>query len=55
MARTVTLLELLNAVSQHARSDREVVATVAYMVNRGTVRLRGAFEGARIDLAPIAG
>jgi len=54
MARNVTFLEFLNAVSQHARWDREVIATVAYMVNRGAVRLCGALHGARIDLAPIA-
>jgi hypothetical protein len=50
MARSVTLLELVNAVAEFSRSDAEIVATVAHMVNEGHVRLRGTFRGARLDL-----
>ena len=53
MARNVTLLDLVNAVAEHARSDAEVVATVVWMVNQGHVRLRGTFKGARFDLTTI--
>ena len=51
MARNVTLLELVSAVAEHARSENEMIATVVSMVNRGDVRLCGTFEGARFDPA----
>jgi len=54
MAPNVTLLDLVSAVAEHARSDNEVVATVVYMVNCGDVRLCGTFKGARFDLATLA-
>ena len=50
MAPNVTLLDLVNAVAKYARSDEEVIATVAYMVNGGHVRLCGNFKGTRFDL-----
>ena len=50
MARNVTLLDLVSTVAKYARSDKEVIATVAYMVNGGRVRLCGNFKGARFDL-----
>jgi len=50
MAGDVTLLDLVNAVADHARSDAEVIATVVWMVNQGHVRLCGTFKGARFDL-----
>ena len=53
MAPNITLLDLVNAVAEHARSDAEVVATVVWMVNQGHVRLRGTFKGARFDLTTI--
>ena len=49
MARNTTLLDLVTAVSEYARTDAEVVATVVYMVNTGSVRLCGIFRGARFD------
>jgi hypothetical protein len=49
--RKSTLLDLVQVVSEYARSDDEVVATVAYLINSGKVRLCGNFAGARIDLA----
>ena len=54
MARKVTLLELVNAVSEHAQSEDETIATIIYMVNRGVVRLCGTFKGARFDLRTLA-
>ena len=47
-----TLLELIQVVSEAARNDEEVVATVADLINSGRVRLCGTFAGARIALRP---
>jgi hypothetical protein len=55
MTRNVTLLDLVNAISEQARSEAEVIATVVYLVNSGRVRLCGTFKGARFDLRiPVA-
>jgi hypothetical protein len=48
---TTTLLDLIQIVGQCTTRDDEVVATVAYLVNSGKVRLCGNFAGARIDLS----
>jgi hypothetical protein len=53
MTTTTTLLDLVNAVSAHARSDAEVVATIVHLVNSGAVRLGGTFRGARFALADV--
>ncbi len=53
MSLDMTLLELVDAVADHARSDGEVIATVVYMVNSGAVRLCGNFKGARFDLGAL--
>jgi hypothetical protein len=53
MARYITLLDLVSAVAEHARSENELIATVVYMVNCGDVRLCGNFKGARFDLAAL--
>jgi hypothetical protein len=45
-----TLLELVEAVSDYAQTDTEIVATVVYLVNSGRVQLCGNFRGARLDL-----
>src|SRR5262249_51034921 len=37
MAPTVTLLDLVNAVAEHASSEAEVIATIVSMVNQGHV------------------
>jgi len=50
--RECTLLELIQVVSESARNDDEVVATVAYLINSGRVRLCGTFAGAKIALRP---
>jgi hypothetical protein len=37
--RECTLLELIQVVSESARNDDEVVATVTYLINSGRIRL----------------
>lgn len=51
MAREVTLLDLVRAVSEYAVSEAEVISTVVQLVNSGTVRLCGTFRGQRFDPA----
>lgn len=52
MARkNVTLLELVSTVAEHTRSEAELIATVAHMVNRSHVRLCGNFKGQRFNLS----
>lgn len=46
-----TLLELVQVINDFSTSDAETVATIAYLVNSGKVRLCGNFAGAKIDLA----
>jgi hypothetical protein len=46
---TVTLLDLVVAVSQFARTETELIATVVYLVNSGKVTLGGNFRGARFS------
>ncbi len=50
MAKHVTLLDLVTAISDFARTEAEVIATVVYLVNSGKVRLAGNFRGARFAL-----
>ena len=50
-----TMLDVVQAVSEYAASDAEVVATVAYLINSGRVLLCGTFAGVRIDLSTPAG
>jgi len=44
----VTLWELVWAVSQVADNEREVIATVAHMLESGSVRLCGNFRDCTI-------
>ena len=53
MPRDMTLLDLVSAVSVHARSEAEVIATVVHLVNSGRVRLCGNFKDARFDLREL--
>ena len=46
---TLTLLDLVAAVSQFARTEAELIATVVYLVNSGKITLGGNFRGARFD------
>jgi hypothetical protein len=50
MATDTTMLDLVTCITEVARDDREVVATVVALVNSGRVRLTGNFRGARISL-----
>ena len=50
MVPSVTLLDLVTEVARYARSEQEVIATVAYLVNSDRARLCGNFKGARFDL-----
>ena len=52
LRRTCTLLELVQTVTESARNDEEVVATIAYLINSGRVRLCGTFAGAKIAVRP---
>ena len=45
MTIRITLLELVETVSEFANTDAEVVATVVHMVNTGMVELCGNFRG----------
>ena len=53
MSVDMTLLELVDAVADDARSDADVIATVVHMVNSGAVRLCGNFKGSRFDLGAL--
>jgi len=50
MVRKVTMLDLISTVSEFAKNEAELVATVVWMVNSGSVHLNGTFSGARFDL-----
>jgi hypothetical protein len=49
--RTITLLDLVAAISDSAESEAEVIATVRQLVNSGRVRLIGSFRGADVRVA----
>ena len=49
-SRNLTLLDLIQAVSEVAANDQEIMATVADLINSGQVRLCGDAAGAMIDL-----
>lgn len=53
MAPRVTMLDLVTAVAEHAKSDAEIAATVVHMVNTGLVRLDGKLRGAHFDLPAL--
>ncbi len=46
-----TLLELVQAIAEDTRDDREIVATVVHLLRSGRVRLIGSFRGRRLDAA----
>jgi len=52
---TTTLLDLVQSVSAITTDDREVVATIAALVNSGRVRLSGNFAGATITFSSPEG
>lgn len=48
--KPITLKDLFEAVDASSQSESETVATIAYLVNSGRVRLAGNLRGARFDL-----
>lgn len=50
IARRTTLLDLVQSLQGHCRTDTQVVALVARLVNDGRVSLCGTFAGQRIPL-----
>ncbi len=50
MGRSVTMLDLVAAVSRFARGDDEVVATVSHLIHTGVVRLGGSFRDRKVSL-----
>ena len=53
-SHNLTLLDLIQAVSEVAANDQEMLATVAHLINSRRVRLCGDAAGATIDLLAIA-
>jgi hypothetical protein len=49
--RSLTLLDVIQAVSEVAASEQETLATVVDLINSGKVRLCGKSAGATIDLS----
>lgn len=47
--RPVTLLELIEAVSEVSETEQEILATVTYMLSSGRVRLSGNFRDTPIE------
>jgi hypothetical protein len=50
--KQTTLLDLIQSVNESARNEEEAIATVAYLINSGRVRLCGNFAGAKINTRP---
>lgn len=50
-SRYLTLLDLIQVVSEVAASEQEMLATVADLINSSQVRLCGDSAGATIDLS----
>ena len=47
MPQRLTMLDVIEAVADVVQTERELIATVVYLVNSGQVRLCGNFAGAR--------
>lgn len=47
-----TFEELIQLVGETATTDKEIVATITYLINSGHVRLGGSLAGARVDTRP---
>ncbi len=47
--RRTTLLDLVETVQDHTRSDAEVVAVIAHMIETGRLVLVGNFSGPAAD------
>lgn len=53
--KELTFLELMEQISEAAKNDDEVIATVTHLVNSGRVRFRGNLAGAGIATRPTLG
>ncbi len=49
---SLTLLDVINAVSEHAKTPDELKAVVIHLVNSGKVKLAGDLAGCKIDFGP---
>jgi hypothetical protein len=49
--RDLTLLDLVRAIAESAKSEAEIVATVTSLINSGRVTLVGHFRGADVKIA----
>lgn len=47
--RPVTLLELIEAVSEVSDTEQEMLATVTYMLHSGRIRLAGNFRDTPVE------
>ena len=52
--QSLTLLDVINAVGEYARTPNELKAVVIHLVNSGKVQLGGDLAGCRIDFGPDA-
>ncbi len=50
-ARVTTLLDLVAAVAESAKTEAEVVATVTHLINSGQIKLIGNFQGADVRVS----
>ncbi len=46
-----TLLDLVAAVAESAKTEAEVVATVTHLINSGQIKLIGNFQGADVRVS----
>ena len=51
--QSLTLLDVINAVGEHAKTPDELKAVVTHLVNSGKVKLRGEFTGCKIEFEPV--
>ena len=49
----VTLLELVKAVTEVSESEQEVIATVAHMLDSGSIKLRGCLRNEPLELQAL--
>ena len=49
----VTLLELVKAVTEVSESEQEVIATVAHMLDSGSITLRGCLRNESLELRAL--
>ena len=52
--KSLTLLDVVNAVGEYARTPDELKAVVIHLVNSGKVQLAGDLAGCKIDIGPNA-